>query len=176
MIPTTQVLLYYLMICCILVPSSSRYGQFDQQHMKPSQSHWPAGNNHNKFKKILVDHCLYSDYITGYDLMDSYLVHFSKVKTFKVLQCQVWRQSESIGVEHTQLLYIFQLSVYIFESNQTLMTLEWTRLYLFLISDSLRPNLGASAVRTMALNPALSALLTSCSTTFLFLYTYSEQS
>jgi len=34
-------------------------------------------------------------------------------------------------------------------------------LYLFLISASLRPSLGVSTVRAMALNPALSALLTS---------------
>ena len=44
-------------------------------------------------------------------------------------------------------------------------------IYLFLISASLRPSLGVSTVRAIALNPALSARLTSCATTFRSLYT-----
>uniref|UniRef100_A0A0A9E0S1 GSVIVT00028321001, GOX n=1 Tax=Arundo donax TaxID=35708 RepID=A0A0A9E0S1_ARUDO len=39
------------------------------------------------------------------------------------------------------------------------------------MSASRRPSRGVSTVRAMALNPALSALLTNCSTTFLSLYT-----
>ena len=35
--------------------------------------------------------------------MDAYLVHLSEVKTFKVLQCQVWRQSKSV-VEKTHIV------------------------------------------------------------------------
>lgn len=38
------------------------------------------------------------------------------------------------------------------------------------MSASLRPSHGVSTVSAIALNPALSALLTNCSTTFLYLY------
>lgn len=40
---------------------------------------------------------------------------------------------------------------------------------LFFMSASLRPSLGVSTVRAIALKPAFSALLTSCATTFLSL-------
>ena len=103
--------------------------------------------------------------------MDAYLVHLSEVETFKVFQCQVWRQSESVAGER-RAIYLYVLAMYLYINLQSaLVTFELTWLYLFLISDSLRPSLGVSTVRAMALNPALSALLTSCSTTFLFLYT-----
>ena len=44
--------------------------------------------------------------------------------------------------------------------------------YLFLISASLRPSLGVSTVKAIALKPALSALRTSCAATFLSLQTW----
>lgn len=127
--------------------------------------------------------------------MTTHFVHLAKVQTFKILQCQKWRQSESvkpkqkiINVLNKSSLLMPELAmlhwiILILKTTRPslFILLGWkcwtyinmdTEFDLFLMSASLRPSLGVSTVRAIALNPALSALLTSWATTCLFLYTW----
>ena len=124
----------------------------------------------------------------------THLIHLSKIQSLKVLQSQKWWQNKSVGESIKQLSFLHRKIVVcsysmseIFGKNKWILfncfiflffvffffkLYFWMNDHLFLMSASLRPSLGVSTVRAIALKPALSALLTSCATTFLSLYTW----